>query len=193
MGKEYPPDYNQIPLSERLSLVVQISDTIPMERIKFRKSGNQINEIWGFVLLNGLPFCFRAWPSFLSQRELAFLRPERGRDVYRTNWSPHAPYNPLDFHPPIFAGEISKDDKVYLLRQLGVEETDIKNVAVKGEDELNSLYRSSLSGEKDKYSKCYHLYSADPILSAAFGAAVSLKCDEVEKALKEGTLQQQGV
>lgn len=184
MKKEWPPNYSEIPLSERLTMVATISETIPMDRIKFRKSGTRIDEILGFVLLDGLPFCFRAWPSFPSQRELAFLRPDEGSNMHKTNWSPHAPYNPLDFHPPIFAGEIPDDDKVYLLRRLGIKETDIEEAVAKGKDGLDGLYRTSLSGKKEEYDRFYDLYSISPHLSGAFGAAVATKCDQIEQVWK---------
>lgn len=155
----------EIPHSQRISWVSAIQETISRERVRVQIIQGKPIEMWGFVWLNRLPFCFRAWPSV---KRLDFL--EDGLKV-QTAWGfVHRPYEPLAFVPPILTEGVTKDDMVYILEGLGVSNRNIK-------------IGEALSKRKKAYKEFYELYSQDLTMRKAYSAAVSIVCDEKEAEL----------
>lgn len=166
-----------IPHSERLVIVSSIQSTIPRERIRAQVVQGRSGEMWGFIWLDDLPFCFRAWPS-LIHKKLDFLR--NGSLDVNTSWGfVHAPYNPLSFKEPPFTTSINKDDMLYMLSGLRVRENNI-NLAIQNQA-IPQLFEETLKRRQGAYQKFYELYETDEGFRMAYCTAVSIVCDEYEK------------
>ena len=136
-----------------------IKGTIDLDRIRVQTvQGKQGREMWGIVWLDSLPFYFRAWRQRKKDTEWGFV---------------HAPYEPLDFTPPIFTEPLTVDDINYMLKGLGV-----------AEKEKTDKLLDKVLGERSKdYQKFRERYNQNPEFRRAYGTAVSIVCDEKQAQL----------
>lgn len=171
---------SSIPHAERIAIVSKIQRTIPRERIRVQiGQDNKAQEMWGFVWLDRLPFCFRAWHSLVNRR-LPFL--ENGLSGVQTNWGfVHAPYHPLDFTAPVFTVGITEDDMVYMLKGLKVKHGNIELARQDGK--ISELFIVVSGRRKRVYQQFQTLYTQDVGLRMAYSTAVSITCDEVASRL----------
>lgn len=111
-------------------------------------------EIWGFVEMSGLLFCFRAFHAL-----------PRGS----TKWYPYAPCNPLSL-----LSRFTDDDARFILEKLGIEPAD----SMSSKEKCREVF-SSRKEEYDAFLR--ERYFKDDALRKIFGTAINLKCDEIEK------------
>lgn len=141
-----------------------MSPEVPVDRIRVQRVREKPTEMWGFVWVNQLPFCFRAWYSPYHKN---------------TGWGfVHAPYEPLSFTPPIFTTDITKDDMAYLLRKLRVRRKRIKRARQDGN--IPELFRATLESRQTAYQEFTELYTKDAELRKVYGTAIRKACDQRE-------------
>lgn len=144
-----------------------MSIEVPLERIRIQTVREKPSEMWGFVWVNHLPFCFRAWPSSLHKN---------------TEWGfVHAPYQPLSFTAPIFTEGIAEDDMTYMLSMLRV--TDERIELAREDGKIPELFRATLRRRKRAYRKFRELYTENAELRGEYGTAVRNACDQRETKL----------
>lgn len=164
--------------------VHDVIQTIPLERIKVLTLEKELlngtkkevlHEMWGFVWINRLPFCFRAWPSIVHTR-LDLL------DTV-TRWGfPHVPENPLYFRIPILIQPITDDDRVYMLAGLKkVKGSKISRVSSSGR--IPELFKAELEKRSRAYREFFEFYDENKEMRRVYGNAVSSVCDEKEAQL----------
>jgi len=144
-----------------------MSIEVPLERIKIQTVREKPSEMWGFVWVDRLPFCFRAWRSFRHKN---------------AGWGfVHAPYEPLSFKPPILTPGITEDDMTYMLSKLRVKDNEIELARQDGK--IPELFRAALEKKGRAYRRFKKLYTANAELWGTYGTAVSSACDERETRL----------
>lgn len=159
--------FHDYPLEERFSQAIKIARSIPQDRIRVQKVEGKVKEMWGFVWLSGLPFCFRAWPD-PSGRKLEFLQNGPLSEKREAHWWVHAPYSPIDFKAAIFTKPIGENDIEYVLEGLGIN----------SEGSTRELFTHSLLQQGQRYEEFNEQYERDSFLRGAFDAAATLACDE---------------
>ncbi len=157
-------------------MVAAIQETIPRDRLTVVTSGGRLHEMRGFVWLDRLPFCFRAWPKV---NKLDFL--ENGLTVHTAWGFTHKPYEPLNFRPAT-GGIITEADMLYIINGLNIKEGRIKVAEEDGK--IPQLFTVILTGKERAYRRFDQRYTEDFFLRKAYTTAVSLVCDEGEAALK---------
>lgn len=154
--------------SEKISLApyeppCRIAQSV--ERASYRRGKNP--EINGFAMLRGLPVYFRAWQAFPKPRILEGVQNEKSIAEAKTNWSPHAPYNPLEV---MNMNMLSDEEKRHLWGRLGYRQEDFN---IGGLTEV-------LEEKRPEYDALKERYFNDKFLRRSFSAAISLICDEIE-------------
>lgn len=142
-----------------------MSIEVPLERIRIQIVREKPSEMWGFIWVNHLPFCFRAWPLLHKNIRWGFV---------------HAPYEPLSFTAPMTTG-ITEDDMTYMLRGLRVKDEEIELGRQDGK--IPELFRATLGKRKRAYRKFQERYTEDAELRKVYGTTVRNACDQRETKL----------
>lgn len=157
--------------------VDRLKKCIPPDRIRVQDI-EYPTEMWGIVVLDGLPFYFRLSRSHgicedsgIDIHGKEFKKKEIRRP---TDWNNHVPYKPLDFTPPIFAGKIDDEDRKFVLATFGIKEKDINNAV--NRRRLDRVYREQIGKRAEKYQGAYDRYYRDVNL----GTALLQACEQFE-------------
>ena len=163
-----------------LPSIDSVIQTIPFERIRMQtlpelKTNGEVkqipNEMWGIVKLNSLWLCFKAWPSS--------LHPNLELSEEHTGWGfTHVPRNPLEFTPSLFTEPLTESDKVHMLRNACVEESEIRSAMEGGI--INQIFTHTLERRAEDYRQLDHLYRENKEFSAIYRHAIAKACDERE-------------
>lgn len=163
-----------------------IRETVPLERIRVPMIEKKLlngtvvevpREMWGFVWMHNLPFCFRVWPSTMG-----------------TRWGfRHVPENPLYFVTPIATEPITEEDKKYMLEGLQTPSIsgDIAKLfglisRIRGVNPLAKIdeqFKIELEKRKIEYQRFFEIYWESQEMRSTYGNAVSLACNEKEARL----------